>query len=168
MTSGARVPSKYIFAALYATALFIIADQLSELVVALYPFNYGDVNWRFGAFGLATGRATTFVLVDGFVLIAALGRGHVGFIRFWGALHVLVAAALVAALVVFALDAVEIRQLVNPEGRSGVQVVSARAAVMAVSAAIFCTWLGVAGIRAAQSSKSRPDQAGVVVTKVGA
>jgi hypothetical protein len=141
---------RYVYAALYAAAALVGIDQAAELAASLVPFRIGEVQWRFGAYGLVIGRVTTLVLVDGMVLLAAAGRGHAGVLRAWGVLHFLLAALIVPGLFLFALDALELRRAVRPEAELTLLVASARAAAVAAAAAVYAIVVGVVAFRAAR------------------
>lgn len=145
-TSGTT--SRFLFAAVYAAAALVLLDQGAELVAALVPFRAGEVDWRFGAFGLLVGRTTTAVLADVLVFVAAVGSGHRTFLRVWGVVHLAVAAVVVTTLVIFSLDVVELRRRVTVDAAGTFLVSSLRAGVVAVVAAVYCVWAGVAAFRA--------------------
>src|SRR5205809_390951 len=108
---------RYLFFALYAAALLVFLDQAAEVVAAVAPsFNPADPQMRFGAFGLLIGRTTTAVIMDVLVILAALGLHHGRMLRFWGIMHIIVAALLLGLLALFLLDAVELRTVVSREG----------------------------------------------------
>jgi uncharacterized membrane protein len=164
MSVTRRDSGAYVCAALYAAAGFVLVDQASDLAASLYPFQPGQVNWRFAAFGLLTGRLTTLVLLDAVLLIAALGRGDSRFIRFLALLHVPVALFFLVSLPLFALDALELYRAVKAEASRGLLLASARATVMAMTALVFSVCVVVAGLRATRRSASGSrTQAPVVV-----
>jgi hypothetical protein len=154
-----------LFAALYAAAVVVLLDQAAELFVSLTPVRVGDIRWRFGAFGLVVGRTTTAVLVDILVIVAALGLGHRGFLRAWAILHLIVAGVLLIGLGGFALDAIELHRLTNPEVTSSFELAAGRAAVVVGVAVVYCVWAAVATLRATRIAMPRPDEPLVVVQR---
>jgi hypothetical protein len=167
MSGTHRDPGAYVWAALYAAAGFVLIDQASDLAASLYPFQPGQVNWRFAAFGLATGRLTTLVLIDAILLIAALGRGDSRFIRFLALLHLPIALFFLVSLPLFALDALELRRAVKVEAAPGLLLASARATVMGITALVFSLCVAVAGLRATRRSVSGSRTPGPVVVRTG-
>ena len=141
-------PSRYLFRALYAAAALVLMDQLAELLASTYPFQVGEVKWRFGAFGLFIGRTTTAVIVDMLVLIAAVGLEHRRFLRVWGALHFVVGVLLVAGMAIFSLDVLEMRRSVVPEAAGTLVLASVRAGIVVVAAVIYAFGAGLAALRA--------------------
>src|SRR5690349_10414084 len=98
MASSSAFPIRFLGAALYLVAALVIVDQVGELLIALRPWELGSPHWRFGAFGLAAGRMTILVLIDGVLVIAAALRGNVLLLRIWAVVHFVVGLALAAAL----------------------------------------------------------------------
>jgi hypothetical protein len=141
---------RYLFLALYAAAALILLDQIAELVVVLYPFRLSAVDWRFGAFGLIMGRTTTAVIMDVLIILATLGLRHRRALRIWGMLHVVAALLLLIGLVMFALDALELRGTVRPDVMGTLTLGSTRAALMVFLALIYCGLVTAATLRASR------------------
>jgi hypothetical protein len=139
---------RYLFSALYGAALLVLIDQAAELAATLYPFNFTNLQWRFGAFGLIVGRTTTGVIVDILVVIAALGLQHRGFLRGWGIAHLVVAPILLMGLAVFVLDSLELRNAVPSDQAAVMTTAAARAVLMVLLAVIYCVSVTIAAIRA--------------------
>ncbi len=163
MSEATSVPARFVFLALYAAAGLVIVDQLAELAIGLYPFRAGEVHWRFGAFGLATGRATVLILVDALLLVAALGLGHGGFVRFWSVIHMVLGLIFLGGVAIFSLDVLEIRRTVRPEGMQSFLLAAARAAVMVLISVVFCFWAGIAGWRSSKRQKQVDRRGGPVL-----
>jgi len=161
---GLSAPN-YVYASLYALAAFILVDQVSDLATGLHPFQLSSSGWRFGAFGLAVGRLTTLVFVDAMLLIAALGRNDRGFLRFWSFLHLPLALFFVAGVLLFCLDAVEMRRSVPPAGARGLLLASARTAFVGIIAAVLFFWVGIAGTRATR--RRRFGRGSPMISRVG-
>lgn len=160
MSEATSVPARFVFLALYAAAGLVIVDQLAELAIGLYPFRAGEVHWRFGAFGLATGRATVLILVDALLLLAALGLGHSGFVRVWSVIHMVLGLIFLGGVAIFSLDVLEIRRTVRPEGMQSFVLAATRAAVMVLVSVVFCFWAGIAGWRASKRQKQSARRGG--------
>ncbi len=142
---------------LYLAGLFIMADQVIDVIATLLanPVRPDAVAWRFGVFGLLATRATTLLVADVMVFAAALGLGHSMMLRILGALHLLLAAAVAAALVVFALDTVQIRRLVIDRAARGFDSAAVRAALAAVLGIVILGWAGIAALRAGRTSSGK-------------
>jgi hypothetical protein len=141
-------PSGPVAGVLYLAAAVILLDQAAILAASIYPIALDSVNWRFGAVGLAAGRATPFLLADLLLLGAAMFAGHRGFLRVLAAVHVLVALILLAALGMFVLDTLEIRQLIPLDARRQALASAARAALALVAVALYCFIVAVRVVRA--------------------
>lgn len=153
-------PARYAFGALYATAFLILFDQFAELAASLYPFKPDTVQWRFAAYGLAVGRTTTLLLADALVVLAALGLRQGRVVRVWGILHLVFLVPLLAGLVGFGLDALEVRRDLRADAKSPVELASVRAVVVALLAVGYCVWAGVAALRATRAGASPGEGAG--------
>ena len=146
MASQTTFPIRLLGAALYLVAGLVLVDQVSELLVSLRPWDLGRPHWRFGAFGLITGRATILVLLDAMVIAGAGLRGNVLLLRAWAVVHLVAGLALAAAIVLFALDTVQIRGTVTPAAIGGFQAQAARAALTSSLLVLFCLGFGVAAL----------------------
>lgn len=163
------IRSRYVFAALYLVAVFIIVDQLAELAINLYPGttpsdtvigrSLGDARWRFAAFGLLVGRATALIMADGLLIAAALGLGHRGFLASWAWLHWVIGGVLLLVLVLFGLDALEVRLNVSPAAKTAFFLAAGRAGFMAILAVVYCGvggWLAFRATRRQTKAEAAP------------
>ena len=132
---------------LYLAAIVILLDQSAILAASIYPIAADSVNWRFGAVGLLAGRATPFLLADLLLLAGAMLGGHRGFLRFLSAVHVLVAVLLLAALGMFVLDTLEVRQLIPLDARTQALASATRAAIALIAVAIYCFVIAIRVIK---------------------
>jgi hypothetical protein len=143
------VPPRRLLALLYLAGLVILADQIAELAatVLLQPATTGAASWRFAVFGIATSRATVFLIADVLLFAAAAGLEHRGILRLLGVGHLVLAAALGVGLGLFGLDALEVQRVVRPAGRNAFLAASTRAAAVALSGMILLFWAGVVALR---------------------
>lgn len=156
--------SRLLFPALYAGAILVFVDQTAELVTSLHPVAFSSSQWRYGAFGLTIGRATTGVIFDAMVLIAAIGSGHRRFLRVWAVLHLVFALVLLGGLAAFLLDALELRRAVRVDLAGPMLLASARAAFVAGLGALYCVGVAVGVLRSVKILESRrSEQAKLVV-----
>ncbi len=156
---------RFLFAALYAAAIVVLLDQAAELFASLYPFSLGDLQWRFGAFGLLVGRTTTAVLVDALVFLAATGLGHWRLLRAWGLVHLIAAALLAVGMGAFSLDVVELRRKAAPEVVGTFDLAAGRAAIVVLAVVIFCIWAGVVLLRTPRRAGSKSSDGLLVVNR---
>ena len=141
-------PSGPVAGILYLAAIVVLLDQAAILAASVYPIAADSVNWRFGAVGLAAGRATPFLLADLLLLAGGMLGGHRGFLRVLAGLHVLFAVILLAALGMFVLDTLEIRQLIPLDARQQALASATRAALALIAVTIYCLIVAVRVIRA--------------------
>lgn len=139
-TAHAPLKARHLQIALYVIAALIMVDQLSQLLVTVFPFDTRAVRWRVAAFGLAVGYTATLLLADLLVIAAASGLGHRRFLRIWGVLHLIAGLALAAGVAGYVLDIMEVRAMLKPEFRRPFVITSARIALTAVMAAGVCVF----------------------------
>lgn len=142
---------------LYLAGLYIIADQAVDVAATLlaHPVSPGAVVWRFGVFGLVATRATTLLVADVMLFAAAIGLEHRRVLRVLGALHLVLAVAVAAALAVFGLDTIQIRGLVGSGAERRFDSAAVRAAVAAALGIVVLGWAGIASLRAGRAMRAR-------------
>ena len=131
----------------YFVAFLLIIIPLIDFIPNVWPLRFGEVGWRYGALGLFSNYTMTPVL--GFVVLAAAaaGMGHQLPLRISGWVLIVIALLLLASTMLFALDALQIRSTVDPQGRTLLEVGAARAVVKNILVMAGITWLGIAAIR---------------------
>ena len=146
----------------YPLALLLVVMPIINVSLSMWPLRLGDAPWRFGAFGMLM-EAIVFPLLG--VTVTALGAYWLGHRRVLQALAgtlVALTAALVIALVLFGLDTVQVRSLVQPAGKLRFDVTVARAFGSAAFAALLLLSVARGSWKIARSSggKSRTARAG--------
>jgi hypothetical protein len=101
--------------ALYPVALVLVLVPLIDLAVRSVPPQFGTLQWRFGTVGLLLGNYGTIVLGAGLAGLAAVLAGNRTVLRVLGIVSIVMAVLTVAALLMFVLDAVQIRRLAAPQ-----------------------------------------------------
>lgn len=134
-------------AILYLTAGVVLVDQLAILLASVLPWAPGAVQWRFGAVGLAAGRATPFLLADLLLLAAALLGNHRGFLRALAFLHLFLAPLVLSVVALFVLDTMEVRQSLPLEARRQALLSAGRALVALLALSLFAVWVGLRILR---------------------
>lgn len=140
---------------LYLAAAVVLLDQTAILAASVYPVAAGSVNWRFGAVGLAAGRATPFLLADLLLLAAGMLAGHRVFLRVLAGFHILVAVLLAGTLGLFVLDTMEIRVLLPLDARRQAIASATRAFIALLVMAIYCLVVAIRVIRATPRATAR-------------
>ena len=148
----------------YALALALILVPAIEVIVQAWPPTPTAVRWRYGLLGYLGNELGLPTI--GYVT-AVLTAALVGHRR---ALKALSAASLVGALllalmaILFLLDAVQIRNTVNPEIMKSFDSASIKALLSFGLTFIIFLWMGWTGWKAARprQSKDKRDHAGLV------
>jgi hypothetical protein len=123
---------------LYVAAVLISLDQLIDLLGGVWPFQFGVVGWRFGAFGLGVARLEFLALADALAVATAIFLEHRRVLLFLGAVHLLLGLFLVAGLGLFMLDGLQIRRMMRPERVRQLDVAALRTLAAAGSACLAC------------------------------
>ena len=100
-----------LFSLLYLAGFLLMADQLMEALAVLLASapSPSSVSWRFGAVGLIAGRLSVFLVGDTFLFAAAIALEHRVALRALGWAHLALATIGLMVLLVFGLDAIQIR-----------------------------------------------------------
>ncbi len=78
-----------------------------DWVSAVWPFNPGELPWRYGAVGITAGFTVTAVIGTVLLAMGQLAGGRTGSVRVLGYLTGAIAVILALALVIFALDGLQ-------------------------------------------------------------
>ena len=140
---------------LLLAAVVIFVDQTAILLASIVPPTPSSPQWRFGAVGLAAGRATPLLVADLLLLLSLFASGSRVTLRVIAGIHVLVALAVLAILGLFALDTLEIRSLQPLEGRTQMMASAIRAAIALVVVAGYCLWSAAIIIRGTMRTSVR-------------
>lgn len=111
-----RWPAAYAWTA-YATSLLLILSPPLDVIAQMNRFDWGVVSWRFGFFGLMASALMLPILGAFIASVTARMRDHRIIAYVVGAGCGLVALLLGTMMVLFILDAIQLRSQVNPEAR---------------------------------------------------
>jgi hypothetical protein len=151
---------------LYVAGIVILLDQAADLASTLLtrPLEPAAPAWRFGAFGLLMARVSALVLADAMILTAAIQLGHRKVLRVLGALHLLLALALLGVIAFFLLDAVQLRRGLRPEVRQSFELAALRALLVTGLMVVLAGWVGLASLRVTRGRRERtPEQPFIAV-----
>jgi hypothetical protein len=137
--------SRPLIASGYFIAAFVIVTASSDLLMRLLPLRAGETSWRMGAVGLASGTAPTLLTGLFIAVVTALVLGHRWVMRSFAVASVVAAVAILVVVPFFALDILEMRALVRPEGKTAYDMTVVRAVLALVFTAAALVWMGVAG-----------------------
>src|ERR1051325_7809820 len=104
-----------LLALLYLAGFLIAVDQLADVLVTVLstPVAFDSVQWRFGVFGLLATRTSVLLMAEVMVFAAAVGLDHRNLLAGLGVLNLVLALCVLAGLVLFALDAAQLRSMVR-------------------------------------------------------
>ena len=149
---NASRPSRRLLAVLFAAGLILLLDQSADLIATVLsrPADFSAPNWRFGLFGLVASRTSALLVGDVMLFAAATLLGWRNLLRALGALHLVLAAATLAGLVLFILDTVQVRGAVPAPSTRAFSAAVFRAGAVALAGAITLAWAGIAAWRTGQ------------------
>ncbi len=139
---------------LYAVALLLIIVPLADITLRSFATEIGSLQWRFGMVGLLFGNLGTVVLGLGLLGFFAAILGHRGVLRTVGLVAVILAVVLFALMVLFALDAIQMRRLVAVAMKRSILVSSAGAAISASLGMIALLAIGRSALLASRADRS--------------
>jgi hypothetical protein len=140
---------------LYPVAIALCLFPLADMVGRLLPPHLNNVQWRFGALGLLFG-GTLVMLVLGLALLSfvASANKHAKVLYTVNVVAIALAVLVAAGLIVFALDAVQLRSTIREELKSSMATAAASAALSACLTVVAFGSLAVATIRARRIVRS--------------
>ncbi len=166
---NASRPVRRLLTVLFAAGLLILLDQSADLIATMLSrkTDISAPNWRFGIFGLVASRASALLVGDVMLFMSAAALGWRSMLRTLGALHLVLAAGVLTGLVLFVLDAVQVRGAVPAESTRAFSAAAFRAGVVALAGAFTLAWAGVAAWRTAAPPprSGRPASESLVVAE---
>jgi len=143
---------------LFIVGLVVVLDQGGLLLENVIPFNLASPQWRFASLGSASLRYTPLLFADIFLLLSAFYLDARGWLRTLGVVHIILAIVMGAVVLLFGLDAIEMRRQVRLELVRGLTAGAMRVAAMTGLLALFSLWIGVRLVRATRGTTSRTKQ----------
>jgi hypothetical protein len=136
----------------YVLAAMLIALPLAEVMLSAMPTHFGTMSWRFGIAGLLSRSLLLPVagLVVAFGLSLAFGQPWVQ--RSISLASFIVSGLLIVLLVLFLLDAVQLRAEVRPDARAAFNYASLLAFVRLVSAIVAVTVIAGSSWRSSRNA----------------
>jgi hypothetical protein len=123
---------------LYPISFLLILVPLMDLTLRAMPPQFGSLQWRFGTVGLLLGNFGTILLGTALVGFVAAIAGDRRMLRVIGYLAMLLAVLTIAMLVLFVLDALQMRQLANANYK--------RVVLLSAAGAMFAGLLGTVAL----------------------
>ncbi|HEY9228895.1 MAG TPA: hypothetical protein VIP11_19740 [Gemmatimonadaceae bacterium] len=153
---------RYLSAPTYLIAFSLFLIPPLESLITVFPFRLGDARWRFGAFGLLSSSLLLSLVGLLMAVFATAVFENPRFRRVLGAIAGLLAIAVAAAWIVFALDALQVRKDVNPAAAFAFKKASAIAASKALVAIVTLITLTAAAFRGPRAPAKTP-RSGLIV-----
>lgn len=144
--------SRYV-RALYPVGLLLVTVPVVDLVLRSLPPQFGTLQWRFATVGLLLGNYGTLILGAALVGLTAALLGERGVLRAVGIGALVMAVFTLAVLVLFALDALQLRGLVAPAVKRQVGLSAAGAAVTGLLGAATWFLVGRAAMNASRGTR---------------
>ena len=105
---------KHIRTAAYIILILAAVFPFVDIVSGLFPLNFGNATWRFGAVGVFSNYAMGLSLELLLLAVLAWLSNHRRVLLVLGVISLLLAVVLLGSTVLFMLDALQTRARVNP------------------------------------------------------
>jgi hypothetical protein len=148
----------------YLVAIAMILIPLADAWTTLFPWNFGEARWRFGAVGLISNALMIPLAGLLIVFVMAWVKEQRVLLRLIGMLSFVGATICVLALALFALDALQTRSQVQPQMRLSFNVATVFASIKTLVAAATLLAFGFSGWRASKGSRKSSGAAGGLFT----
>lgn len=148
----------------YLVAFALICIPVLDALMQVLPFRLHDPKWRFGAFGLLSNGM--MIPVTGLLIafVASTMYEHRLFQRILGLLSLVAAVVVAVALVVFGLDALQIRQQVQPAAQLAFRVASTTAVAKAILGILTFGGFALAAFKAPKlPRREKGSKAGMII-----
>lgn len=134
----------------YGVAAVLVIVPMIEFFAQVWPIRIGIIGWRFGAVGFAVERGLLPMVGLALVTGVAMFTHRRVTLRAISVFSWVSATTLAIVLVLFTLDALQLRVTVRPGvPRQGFELAAGKVLVMGALYAPLLIWLGVAAWRAA-------------------
>ena len=149
----------------YLIAALMIVVPAVDLISNMLPLRLSDPAWRYGTVGLGSGFLLTPMLGVLFLALLAGTIGQPTMAKVVGWVNLLLGSLMIPLMILFALDAVQIRNAVQPEALGQFDAGVFKAVFKLLTGALAFTWLGFRGVRT--KGQSRRSEAKVRLRSAG-
>lgn len=159
--------------ALYPVCTLLVLVPLADLTLRGFPPQFGSLQWRFGLVGMLMGNFGTILLGTALLGLTAAIRANRSLLRVMGYVTLTLAAVTLALLALFALDAIQMRQLAAVNFKRTILLSAAGAMFAGVMGTIALIAIGRGALAASRPNvvagrRARPASAPLVVAGQGA
>jgi hypothetical protein len=144
--------------ALYPAAFLLVLVPLVDIALRSMNAEAGSLQWRFGTVGLLFGNLGTVVLGLSLAGLLSAISGNRKLLRAIGLIAIVLAVVLAALLVLFGLDAIQIRRLVAVPMRRGIVISTAGAAFASVMGMIALAVGGRGALVASRADRAASER----------
>ena len=134
----------FMWAPVYFVALLLIFIPISEVVLAAWPPRFGEVTWRYAAFGMIGQGVMTPLLGLLIVLWTAVELQQKWLVKAMGVLCIVGAIVFAGMLMLFALDTIQMRAAVAAEVQQAFDLATVAAFAKHFAGLVGTTLLAVA------------------------
>jgi hypothetical protein len=165
MTSRRLDDAEPLFAPLYFVAFLLVATPGIDFVTSVLPLRPSNIEWRFATVGLLSGFLLTPLLGIVIAMGTAALAGHGRVQRGLAILNAVVSVVGIVVLVLFLLDIVQLRSVVQAEAKAPFEGAALKAVLKHLSFLVASGWLarrGFAASRWAAEGTKRPAAAVII------
>lgn len=148
---------------LYLVAALLVFTPALDFLTSVLPFRVGNIEWRFASVGLLSGFLLTPILGIALAMMVAGWAGHARFQRVLAIVNLSTLALFLVVMVMFLLDIVQLRSVVQAEAKSAFEGAAIKAVVKYVSVMVAFGYLGIRGWSASRWSDPAPRKAQAAV-----
>lgn len=150
---------------IYPLAALLVVVPLLDVAARTWPAAPRDLEWRFGAMGIAFNTLVTPLLGAGIAMLVAALADHRRLLRFLAVVATCAGIALMAALSIFILDALQLRPTVPVDAREDYDAAAIEAFIAGALCVPVVLILGTGGWAATRSRRppGREPDVGLVI-----
>lgn len=138
----------------YVILAIAMVLPMLDLLVSVMPFRPATVVWRFGAVGLYSSAIGAPLLILFFIYVLSLMAGDRKVTLVVGILAGLITLSLVAFAGAFILDALQMRQRIQPAAQTRFMTASVQAMLKLALEGLASVVLAISAVRASRATKS--------------
>ena len=129
---------------MYFAAAALIINYFAQFTIQVWPFKFGELNWRVGAAGLVMDALISTIIPQALMYVAAVMNNDRKSLQTLRWVTMLVGVATVGMLLLFLLDSVQIRAQLPQNVKGNFMKVALRAGLVAIMVSTLFIWFGLA------------------------
>lgn len=167
MTTESISPLKRLTVPAYAVALVFLISPAADVVANAWPIEPGNIQWRFGAAGIASNYLLSVVMGLAIGVAAAVASGGRVMLRVFTVLSLLVGVTSALVALAFPFDVLQLRGNVREDALGMFAIGSMKAELKILVTAVALILLGVAGFKTARAQAPRATKAPPMLVREG-